>query len=699
MSKTVRRLLIAALVSAAGFASTITWYKLSENVELGAGNLKPIARLVTTVNDVQKKQVQKLIWQPAVDNEVLHVGEAIRTAPNAEARIEFLGSATAIDLEPDSAIVLEETDGKLSLDFLKGNIMVKADTTAGGAGGDLGITLKSGDKNIALGKSEVSLGKSQSGDLDLQVLKGTVNGLDANSLTAGQIKILSPLPGDPIYINTLQKELAIFKWQPLPAGYEVFLESGDNRTDLKPVAGALGLGDKGELRASIKPGKAFFRLVAKSADGKLPEMSSMVMRTSVLAKIPPQPLSPEKDSKVAVNKVDPDVQFLWANPAGFTKLILEIASTPDLKQIIKTERLENATSYTFKAEKSATLYWRVSGVLDGRTEVVSSPVQKFNLSMTDVLVPPELELPKANARIPAETIKKNGLMLSWKAVPGADRYRIIVEKPAGKQTDERTPAASEKVFEEEGKVLQVSVPNLKPGNYTWTVASVGKDNTASKFADKRQFSVQTLPVIPWADGKTRDDYYYISLKPSVGLKWEKGVDKATSWTVKVYRANSDINPVTQKFTTTGGDVTLPEDGLYRAEVEAFDDLGNVVARSATREVKVAGAPLLPGPQFADGTPKEIEATGGGAAQLKWQDVQGASQYVVQIQSKDGKDSKDYNFTAKEGSLKGLMPGEYKISLRSVDQNGRMGPPGDERVLKVPAQSNLRAPKLKGMKVK
>ena len=61
MSKTVRRLLIAALVSACGFASTITWYKLSESAELGAGNLKPIARLVTTVNDVQKKQVQKLL--------------------------------------------------------------------------------------------------------------------------------------------------------------------------------------------------------------------------------------------------------------------------------------------------------------------------------------------------------------------------------------------------------------------------------------------------------------------------------------------------------------------------------------------------------------------------------------------------------------------------------------------------------------
>ncbi len=58
-----------------------------------------------------------------------------------------------------------------------------------------------------------------------------------------------------------------------------------------------------------------------------------------------------------------------------------------------------------------------------------------------------------------------------------------------------------------------------------------------------------------------------------------------------------------------------------------------------------------------------------------------------------------NFNSQSGALSGLMPGEYKVSLRSVDSNGRPGPNGEERVLRVPAQSNVRAPKLKGMKVK
>jgi len=695
MSKTVRRLLIATMISASGFAATITWYKLSENTELGAGNQKPIARLVTSVNDVQKKQVQKLIWQPAIDNEVLHVGEAIRTAPNAEARIEFLASKTAIDLEPDSAIVLEENNGQLSLDFIKGNILVKADTSSGSA--DSGITVKSGDKNIALGKSEITLGKSKSGDLDLQILKGTVTGIDSKSLNAGRITVVSPLPGDPIYVNPEAKEFAEFKWQPLPTGYDVFLEIGTARNLLKPVAGAMAAGDTGTLTANIKPIRGFYRLVARSKDGSLPEMFSTVVRTSVLAKTAPIPLSPEKEALVAVSKADPNISLLWSNPAGFTKVILEIASTPDLKQKIKTEYLEQTTKYIFTPENSGQYYWRISGVLEGRKEVVSSPVRSFKLNLLDALLPPELELPKANEKIPSESIKTKGLMLTWKAVTGADRYLVTVEKV--NVASERTPAATEKVFEQEGKVLQVSVPDLKPGNYRWTVASVNKDNEFSKPAEKRNFSIQTLPVLQWVDGKNRDDYYYITLKPSVGLKWEKGDAKATSWQVRIYKGDSDVNPVTQKLTTTGTELVLPEDGLYRAEVEALNDRGQVVARSSSREVRVAPAPLLPGPQFVDGTPNEIEASGSGQAAFRWLGVEGAKQYVMEIQTPDGKTKKEYNFSALEGQLRGLMPGEYKVSVRAIDQNGRMGPPGEEKVLKVPNQSNMRAPKLKGVKVK
>lgn len=691
MPKTVKRILIAALCSASGFAATITWYKLSESTGLEANNSKQIARLVSTVNEVQKKSVLKIIWEPISENEVLRVGEAIRTAANAEARIEFLNSATVIDLEPDSAIVLEENDGKLSLDFLKGNILVKADT-AGGQG-DNGITLKSGDKKIALGKSEFTLGKNKAGGLNVNVLQGDLGGLE----NTDKIKILRPLPNEPIYVNPATNELAQIQWQPLPVGYQVFLEAGDSRDDLRPIPGALSTGEKGQLTANMKMGKTFFRLVAKSQNPAQADLTSPIVRSTVLAKLPPVPLSPENESLVSVNISEPELNFLWGNPSGFSRVIIEIATTPDLKKIIKTEYLENVTTYSFKPEKSGLYYWRVSGLLTGRKEVISSKIQKFKLNVLNEILPPELEFPKNNDKFPTDTLKDRGLIMSWKASMGAERYRIIIEKSS--PASDRNPATKEKVFEEEARTLQSSVKNLKSGTYTWTVTSIGTKSGASKPSEVRTFTVQALPIIKWADGQTAEEQYYITLKPSMTLKWEKGDPKATQWTVRIYKESSEANPIVQKIANTGTEIQVPQDGRYLAEVEAYDDRNNLLARSQRREMKIASAPLLPAPQYASDTPKEFEASGNGAANIQWNEVQGANQYVMEVKTTDGKTSKEYNFKSKNGSLNGLMPGEYKVSLRSVDEHGRAGPNGEERVLKVPSQSNLRAPKLKGVKIK
>lgn len=287
--------------------------------------------------------------------------------------------------------------------------------------------------------------------------------------------------------------------------------------------------------------------------------------------------------------------------------------------------------------------------------------------------------------------------MSWKASPGAQRYRITIEKSSS--ANDRNPATKEKIFEDEGKTLQSSVKNLKPGTYKWTVTSIGAKNETSKPSEVRTFTVQSLPLLNWADGKISEEQYYITLKPSMTLKWEKGDPKATHWVVRIYKERSETNPLTQKITNTGTDIQLPQDGQYVAEVEAYDDRENLLARSPKREMKIASAPLLPAPQYTSDTPSEIEASGNGAANIEWNEVQGANQYVMEVKASDGKISKEYNFKTKNGSLSGLMPGEYKVSLRSIDEHGRPGPTGEERVLKVPKQSNVRAPKLKGVKIK
>ena len=142
--------------------------------------------------------MKKLIWQPVYKNEKFQTGEAVRTADGAEARIEFINSKAIVDLESDSTIIIEENNGQLSLDFIKGNIYIK--NTAPNTTEKkkfTNIALKSGDKLIDLGQSEIALGKSQNGKLNAQVLKGSVAELD--KISQDNIQIIRPMPNEPVY--------------------------------------------------------------------------------------------------------------------------------------------------------------------------------------------------------------------------------------------------------------------------------------------------------------------------------------------------------------------------------------------------------------------------------------------------------------------------------------------------------------------
>ena len=692
MTKNTKRILLAGSISLTGFASTLGWYNLSDNSTQSTASAKPIARLVSAINDVQKKPVQKIIWQSAIENEVLRVGEAIRTSQNAEARIEFLSSATFIELEPDSAIILEESDGQVSLEFLKGHIAVDSSTSS--KSGASQINLKTGDKNIALGNSQLTLGKSKTGNLDVQVIKGDVKGFDSSQLA--KIKIISPNPQIPLYVNPKTNELAVFEWAPLDKGYTVFLESGTQRENLLPVNGATGAGDSGKLLAPVNLGKNFYRLKATSTDPSQPELSSSVFRTSVLAKIPPVPLSPQNKSSLSLNKNENTVSFLWSNPAGFNKLILEISTTADLKTKIKTEYLEDALSYTFPVEKPGAYYWRISGVLEGRKEVVSSPIQTVNVSLLDKVLPPELELPRANEKLIIDPEKTKTINLSWKHSIGADRYNVQVEKLSS-EVNKRNPASAEIVFEGEFKALQAAVQDLKVGQYTWSVKAVDSQNQESTPSEKRSFSIDSLPLVEWADGKSEQEHYYISLKPSLKLEWKNPGLTVSYWKIEL-KHNDDEKKYFKKTDSTTTELNVPKDGIYNVEVEARDSKDRLIAKSNLRNVKVAAAPLLPAPNYLSTTPTEIKAEPNGSAQVSWSSVNGATQYLLKIKRADG-GIDEYKFNSIEGTLTNLMPGNHRITLQSIDENGRIGPASEERSIVVPSVSNMRAPKLKGVKIK
>jgi hypothetical protein len=711
MQKNVRRLLIAAALSVSGFVITITWYKLTENISDSSKN-KPIARIVTKHNEVQRKLIQKLIWQPVGENEILHIGEAIRTAADSEATIQFLGTTTRIDLDPDSAIILEESAGKIALNFLQGNLFVRggkdtSDDTASGDAGERGtaseITLLSGNKKINVGTSEMSLGKSVSGELDLQVLKGqaqiqqdgkTVTVDQGKSLNGQTFKLLAPSPDEMIYIDKAKNEKVSFKWAPLSEDYTVTLEIGPTRNAIKPVAGIIGSGTSGALEAPVKFGRNFYRLVARSTDTAKPELATVVYKNEVVAITPPVLLEPEKDKKVVVNFESPQIQFRWSNPSQHEKVVFEMYRDSEMKQKMFNKVLTDKNEISLDIKSNAQFYWRVAGQLKGRGELIYSDLQSFSTEVFKGLATPQLDKPMAGEKIPADNTGSATVSLAWQPVTRAKIYKVTLQP----ESDVPSSVSSAKALTFESEIPQFRTTALKAGTYSWTVNAIDDQGKASLPADKRTFEIVNLPIIQWADDFTPSTQY-VTLKPTTELKWQTSPVNFKNYRVHVVQDEGLIDPINQLTQGLKLQLELPKSGDYFVEIEALDSSNKVVARSARKKLEVQPAPLLPPPQFAKNVPARMTASNSGGALLDWEKVDGATQYMVTVKNKEGVATRELAFTNDGAELRGLMPGEYNVTLKSIDKHGRSGPESEPRSLSVPATSGVRAPKLRGVKVK
>lgn len=703
------------MISASGFATTIAWYNWTAKKDLFDEDAQPIARMVNSINQVQRRPARKLLWHPVSDNETLFVGEAIRTSVNSEAIIQFLNSDTRIELEPDSAIILEESAGEIALNFLQGNLFVRSS----GEAGEAQVRVRTGDRDIALNNSDLNLSRdSASGELDLQVLRGTAQvksesgetlTLDINqSLTGRMIQVLSPEADATLYVDPQRRERVSFNWEPLPESFTVTLEAGPTRNSMRPVPGAVASGDQGELHAVLNPGRINYRLVARRELVQEPgaeadstqELRSATLRAQVVAKTPPVLLEPEREQNITRPVNEPQVRFVWTNPAQFTKTVFEISPREDFEGAFQRP-LEGQSDLRLEVRNNGTYYWRVAGILPGTNELVYSNASQFNMRLRDEVPSPNLLSPNDKERRPYDRFLDSGLLLTWSTVRDASSYQVVVSKlsPPPRDAEDRTPASTE-VVKEVTELPEYRIRDLEPGRYTWTVSSINKDGRASMPEETRTFDLVALPVIPWAEGNPLEkDHYYITLRPTVDLFWETGVPGVSRWRVRIDELDSGLSELSPNFLVSQPRARAPLDheGTYLAEVEGLNAQNEVIARSQSQTVRVVSAPLLPAPRFASDLPLEIEANNAGNARISWDPVDGAEKYVLSIISPD-ENEREIQFESQVAPLRGLMPGEYRVRLKSVDEHGRKGPESEERVLRVPATSDAPAPSLRGFKV-
>jgi hypothetical protein len=711
MSIYTRKILLAAVLSLSGMGLTYGWYRhdLAKSIRRDDSQKTLLAQLGTVKNEVQKKQKGRVIWKRVDEDEPLYSGEHVRTTSEAEAKIRF-NSGVEVDLDPDSVVVIEEMGDKATLDFIQGNIYVKGGDQPGS------LALKSGNASIDVSNADLAMGK-QGSAVNVQVSRGTAQltadgkqmtlddskmgsiGADGVNMAQQFFKIIKPSPNEKFYVRPANPQPVVFSWTPLPEDFDVRLEIGSKRELMKP-ASAIAAGVKGQLTTVLRPGTQFWRLVATNRKDPKQIQFSTPAKLVVVADIPPKLLFPKSDSVVTALPETRTLELRWANPSRLVKLELEVAKDPQFKQIHFSEPVDDTGVRSIEPPEDGEYYWRISGTQPNAAEKTVSNVQKFVYKSSFELVPPELKQPINEAFIPFERISSGGIFLVWNPVPGAARYAVKLESDQSKAPAVKpgeTPAPY--VFEKELTDTTAKVPaDLKPGRYIWSVATLDNEEGKSKYSTPRPFSVEEVPRLLWSDGKSQENYFYVTPTPSFRLAWKPTGRIGSRFKISV-RSDSASGETPINTTVTNQVIPVAADGLYHVTVEEFDGKGAVIAKTETRDVVVMAKPLLPAPQFAARTPATVQAFKNGSATLSWDPVSGARFYLIQVKDGGGKVAKQERFNSATGSVKNLLPGQYKVSLSSVDEHGRVGPTGEERILTVPEVSDLRAPQFKKFKIK
>lgn len=702
MKKNHWRLLLALVISTASYVGTEIAFK--NKTDSRHSDAKSVARLNMSVNEVQRKPTQRVIWESINKNDELYAGEAVRTAPGAEAQLFFPQQGTTIHLDPDSLVVLEQNDKGLSLDFLQGNMFVQSAQNSNDS-----LTLKTGSGEIKLKSADLSMSKAKDGNVNLEVHRGEAElnqGSKTTSLTkdktavltqtgvnsSERLQVVSPQAGDSIYLNLSKGEKLTLNWKPLPATYSVAIEWGSTRGTMKKLEALQADGKDGKLSFIAKAGSWNLRVLATSSDSKLPPMASAVIPFRIQAKSAPSLSEPRDGSLVRKTEANMPVGFKWLTRHKFESQVIEISTNQNFKTIAAQQVLSGEASSHGTTLADGTYYWRVSGYLKVKDKVETLTSNKFSFKVTSQQEskPPQLKFPQPGQRLSYIDTQKSGVTFKWESPEGNERYKLSVQYKEGNGWIS--------VADKEVEELTHHLSNLKPGSYQWKVATVDSKGGEARFSNPSPFLIEEIPKLEWADNLPGGIYEYPTPTPSLMAHWKPVADPLSTYRYRI--ANSDEVLETAEWKTTKQnlfDIPVANDGSYLAQAEALNDKGQTVAQSDIKTYIVKRRPLLPAPLWTSNDPLKSDAKGN--VKLGWEHVQGAQNYVMILESPDGKVVDQQEIRRNTASLSRLKPGEYQVHVKCVDSLKRLGLESVKRKIQVPATSDIRAPKIKAMKVK
>lgn len=680
ISENKQKLSVAFLVSAIGVGLSFGWLEYANKDLEAQGQRTPIATLIKSTNEVQKKTKEGVIWNTIDTNDTLYVGESVRTGKNSSAEIEFLNTKASISIDPDSVISLEMAEGKPTLDFISGNLLVKADDK----GGEQALKIKSGEKTLSVSDSSLALTKSEQGKLNVDVLAGQIDKLEgaqeSDLVTQSSIKVTAPQPAENIYFSPDDNAVVTIEWNKIP-DHKIFIEAGSSKNKLAQLRGHEAGSDQGFLKVPVGNGKIFFRLKAVSTKDSSKVLNSSVYNFNVFKAENISLFEPKTQEQIPIRD-NAEIAFRWNGQSIFDKSNLEMSSDSTFTDIVKTIDVSGKSSIRVSSMGlpfSKNIFWRVKSTMNNGQKTVISSIQSFQLKQIFNLLAPNLLSPLSSETIAVQRFKDEGLTLAWQKDPYAKSYVVEIEENG---------LVTKKIDADNSLI---TVNDLKPGNYQWHVFSVDSDGKFSPSSEKRSFAIADLPSVEWIG--LNNEFQYFSQKPSLSLEWGQS-SLAKAWKVRI--SDSQKKPIKDWIVVYSNKMTedLPSDGIYTIELEGLNEARQTVVKAKTKTLLVKASLALPPPRFSPETPANLLADAKGNIMFDVEPIEGAKNYQVQIRNLKGAELSVLNLNNTKANVESLKPGQYLVSVRSIDQNGRAGQWGQARPISVTMTTNLTAPKIK-----
>ena len=644
------------------FASSFLFVK-NLNRTFSRNDKTPVATVTFKYKSVQRKFLDRAVWDRPQQNSPVYNGDTIRTSPEAEATLYFV-DRNVVELGSSTMIQVFVNNDESRIDLTNGLVSVETSDSS-----NMLISSENTTAKISKGSS-FRADKSGEGNLQLVVERGeaAVTGQDGAEktelLTQGaviQTGIQTPLvvvsPGKNVrLLNQSGNGTDVaFQWQSsLPAAEELILETSplSNFSDEVQKYTLTGLTEY----TLAKQNRSFYWRLYSAAAGSETAVNAQSGKVNIIAAPAPVLLEPAVESQYAYTAAPPAIRFLWEGNSLVASYLLEVADNPELKNP-QLSRFVNTQSLTLSDFAEGTWYWRVTPryLINVENAPESSKTAFFHIEKQSAAAEeaPQVLFPQATA----ETSSGKGMFFAWKNISETKSYRLKVAKDAQMKT-----VVVDTIVESNSFKLDDAAAVLPNGDYYWTVSGI--DSKGSEMAASTPVKFQTVNTDYALRGIFPPNGYVLAdtLCPDTRFTWKTNVETEKHFQVS---ASKDFSTLAVDVKTSGNGIegiSLPH-GQWYWRVVADSEIGLV--KTETKHFTIA--PPLDKPNLF-GIGGTVIVFPSGKTKFAWSPVKGADYYQVRITKIGNEDSPLYENlfiteTQVEIALQHVLEGGYRISIQ------------------------------------